>query len=47
MVWFQLTLPTDANKGDTVEITFEDEKGDKHTVTLEKGITVGHLIHRR
>ncbi|HGN9482933.1 TPA: Ig-like domain-containing protein [Proteus mirabilis] len=30
-------LPTDANKGDTVEITFEDEKGDKHTVTLEKG----------
>ncbi|MEQ5019870.1 Ig-like domain-containing protein, partial [Proteus vulgaris] len=30
-------LPKDANKGDTVEITFEDEKGDKHTVTLEKG----------
>ncbi len=30
-------LPTDANKGGTVEITFEDEKGDKHTVTLEKG----------
>ncbi len=30
-------LPTDANKGDTVEITFEDEKGDKHKVTLEKG----------
>ncbi|MBG2712262.1 hemolysin activation protein [Proteus mirabilis] len=30
-------MPTDANKGDTVEITFEDENGDKHTVTLEKG----------
>ncbi|MDX4950234.1 Ig-like domain-containing protein, partial [Proteus mirabilis] len=32
-----IELPTDANKGDTVEVTFEDEKGDKHTVTLEKG----------
>ena len=32
-----IELPTDANKGDTVEITFEDENGDKHTVTLEKG----------
>ncbi|WP_350420158.1 beta strand repeat-containing protein [Proteus mirabilis] len=30
-------LPGDANKGDTVEITFEDEKGDKQTVTMEKG----------
>ncbi|EIW5406702.1 RTX toxin, partial [Escherichia coli] len=30
-------LPKDANKGDTVEITFEDENGDNHTVTLEKG----------
>ncbi|EOD1760009.1 Ig-like domain-containing protein, partial [Escherichia coli] len=32
-----VVLPGDANKGDTVEITFEDEKGGKHTVTLEKG----------
>ncbi|MGC2866374.1 beta strand repeat-containing protein [Proteus vulgaris] len=32
-----IELPTDANKGDTVEITFEDENSDKHTVTLEKG----------
>lgn len=30
-------LPGDANKGDTVDVTFEDEKGGKHTVTLEKG----------
>ncbi|MEX9900127.1 Ig-like domain-containing protein, partial [Proteus mirabilis] len=30
-------LPGDANKGDTVEITFEDKKGDKQTVTMEKG----------
>ncbi|MBT0311483.1 RTX toxin, partial [Morganella morganii subsp. morganii] len=30
-------LPKDANPGDTVEITFEDENGDNHTVTLEKG----------
>ncbi|WP_420800776.1 Ig-like domain-containing protein, partial [Proteus terrae] len=30
-------LPKDADKGDTVEITFEDENGDNHTVTLEKG----------
>ncbi|MBI6513204.1 RTX toxin [Proteus sp. PR00174] len=30
-------LPKDANKGDTVEITFEDENGDKQTVTMEKG----------
>ncbi|MGN3439769.1 beta strand repeat-containing protein, partial [Proteus penneri] len=30
-------LPGDANKGDTVEITFEDENGDKQTVTMEKG----------
>ncbi|HCT9259878.1 TPA: hypothetical protein OUB99_001419, partial [Proteus mirabilis] len=30
-------MPGDANKGDTVEITFEDEKGDKQTVTMEKG----------
>ncbi|HFL5051306.1 TPA: Ig-like domain-containing protein, partial [Escherichia coli] len=29
-------LPGDANKGDTVDVTFEDEKGGKHTVTLEK-----------
>ena len=32
-----IELPTDANKGDTVEVTFEDENGGKHTVTLEKG----------
>ncbi|WP_368872393.1 beta strand repeat-containing protein, partial [Proteus terrae] len=32
-----IKLPDDANKGDTVEITFEDEKGDKQTVTMEKG----------
>ncbi|EEY8489266.1 RTX toxin, partial [Escherichia coli] len=30
-------LPGDANKGDTVEITFEDENGDEQKVTLEKG----------
>ncbi|HID7804203.1 TPA: beta strand repeat-containing protein, partial [Proteus mirabilis] len=30
-------LPKDANKGDTVEITFEDENGNSNTVTLEKG----------
>uniref|UniRef100_UPI001FC9D542 beta strand repeat-containing protein n=1 Tax=Proteus terrae TaxID=1574161 RepID=UPI001FC9D542 len=30
-------LPGDANKGDTVEINFEDENGDKQTVTMEKG----------
>ncbi|MEQ5272405.1 Ig-like domain-containing protein, partial [Proteus terrae] len=30
-------LPGDANKGDMVEITFEDENGDKQTVTMEKG----------
>ncbi|EPV5956057.1 hypothetical protein ACV7KM_005311, partial [Escherichia coli] len=33
----QLKLPGDANKGDTVEITFEDENGDEQKVTLEKG----------
>ncbi|MFX0965095.1 Ig-like domain-containing protein [Escherichia coli] len=32
-----VVLPGDANKGDTVDVTFEDENGDKHTVTLEKG----------
>ncbi|WP_251033261.1 Ig-like domain-containing protein, partial [Escherichia coli] len=32
-----VVLPGDANKGDTVDVTFEDEKGGKHTVTLEKG----------
>uniref|UniRef100_UPI0035CA5163 beta strand repeat-containing protein n=1 Tax=Escherichia coli TaxID=562 RepID=UPI0035CA5163 len=32
-----VTLPGDANKGDTVDVTFEDEKGGQHTVTLEKG----------
>ncbi|WP_240757858.1 Ig-like domain-containing protein [Escherichia coli] len=40
-------LPADANKGDTVDVTFEDEKGGKHTVTLEKGITAGHPVTRR
>ncbi|WP_348535607.1 Ig-like domain-containing protein, partial [Morganella morganii] len=30
-------LPKDANKGDTVEITFEDENGNSNTITMEKG----------
>ncbi|ENB6579667.1 hemolysin activation protein [Escherichia coli] len=30
-------MPGDANKGDTVVITFEDEAGNSNTVTLEKG----------
>ncbi|MEF9647749.1 RTX toxin, partial [Escherichia coli] len=30
-------LPDDANKGDTVEITFVNENGDGQKVTLEKG----------
>ncbi|HGT9977928.1 TPA: RTX toxin, partial [Escherichia coli] len=30
-------LPKDANKGDTVEITFEDENGKSNIITMEKG----------
>ncbi|STP21823.1 RTX family exoprotein A [Escherichia coli] len=37
MVLFLLSCRVIANKGDTVDVTFEDEKGGKHTVTLEKG----------
>ncbi|WP_195276199.1 beta strand repeat-containing protein [Proteus mirabilis] len=32
-----IDLPKDANKGDSVDVTFEDEDGNSNTVTLEKG----------
>ncbi|MBS3852880.1 Ig-like domain-containing protein, partial [Proteus mirabilis] len=32
-----IDLPKDANKGDSVDVTFEDENGNSNTVTLEKG----------
>ncbi len=37
MVLFLSILPKDANKGDSVDVTFEDEDGNSNTVTLEKG----------